>query len=292
MIEFKKYKLDNGLTVILHNDDSTPLVTVNVLYKVGAKNEDPNRTGFAHLFEHLMFGGSENVQDFDTPIQQAGGENNAFTNADLTNFYNVMPAENLETALWLESDRMKQLAFSQESLDVQKKVVVEEFKETSINQPYGELWHELSALAFKKHSYRWPTIGLVPEHIEEAELDDVKAFFNNYYKPNNAILVVAGKLDMNAIEDVIAKWFGPISSGDVDFLEIHSEPEQSEYRQKILERNVPSDAIYMGFRMPERLHQDFVVYDLLSDILGGGRSARFFQRLLKGTGKASMLENG
>ena len=283
MIDYTKYTLDNGLTVILHKDDSTPLATVNVLYKVGAKNEDPARTGFAHLFEHLMFGGSENIPDFDTPIQQAGGDNNAFTNADITNFYNIVPADNLETALWLESDRMLQLDFSQQSLDIQKKVVVEEFKETCTNKPYGDMWHELSGLAFTTHSYRWPTIGLVPEHISEAQLSDVKEFFNNYYKPSNAILVIAGKLDIPYTKEVISQWFGPIKGGPVDFRDIPTEPKQTAPRIKVLEQAVPSDAIYMGFHMPERLHPDFIAYDLLSDIMSGGRSSRFYQKLVKGS---------
>ncbi len=282
MIKYERYTLDNGLTVILHPDDSTPLVTVNVLYKVGSKNEEVQRTGFAHLFEHLMFGGSVNVPDFDTPIQQAGGDNNAFTNSDLTNFYNVMPAENIETALWLESDRMLQLDFNQKSLDVQKKVVVEEFKETSINQPYGDLWHELSALAFSKHPYRWPTIGLVPEHISEAELSEVKAFFDRYYKPSNAVLIIAGKYDDN-IKTQIDHWFGSIPGGAVSFSPVEMEPRQQAFRQKTVKRKVPADALYLAFHMPDRNHKDFIVYDLLSDILSGGRSARLYQNLLKGT---------
>lgn len=281
MIDYKRYTLNNGLTVVLHEDDSTPLVTVNILYKIGAKNEDPEQTGFAHLFEHLMFGGSENIPDYDTPIQMAGGDNNAFTNADITNFYNVMPAENLETALWLESDRMLQLDFSQESLDVQKKVVVEEFKETCINKPYGDMWHELSALAYESHSYRWPTIGLVPEHISEAKLSDVKNFFDNYYKPSNAVLVVAGNIDVPGTKALIEKWFGKIPSGEISFREIPEELTQESYRLKVLQRAVPSDAIYMGFHMPDRKHKDFIVYDLLSDILSGGRSSRLYQNLVK-----------
>ena len=283
MIEYKRYTLKNGLTVILHPDDSTPLVTVNVLYKVGSRNEEASRTGFAHLFEHLMFGGSVNVPDYDTPIQQAGGDNNAFTNSDLTNFYNVMPAENIETALWLESDRMLQLDFNQRSLDVQKKVVVEEFKETSINQPYGDLWHELSSLAFNKHPYRWPTIGLVPEHISEAELTEVRAFFERYYKPSNAVLIIAGKYNQDKIESSIEHWFGSIPGGEVDFRPIPMEPVQTSFRQKTVKRKVPADALYLAFHMPERNHKDFIVYDLLSDILSGGRSARLYQNLLKGT---------
>ncbi|MBT8231482.1 MAG: insulinase family protein [Saprospiraceae bacterium] len=281
MIHFTKYKLKNGLTVILHNDQSTPLVAVNVLYKVGSKNESPDKTGFAHLFEHLMFGGSQNVPDFDTPIQVAGGDNNAFTNSDLTNFYDIMPAENLETALWLESDRMKSLIFSQESLDIQKKVVIEEFKETSINKPYGDLWHELSALVYTQHPYRWPTIGLVPQHIEDANLDDVKLFFKNHYKPSNAILVVAGKIDEGNIKSKIEQWFGSIEGDSNLPPAIPEEPAQIEYRQKTIYRPVPSNAIYLAFRMSERLHSDFAVCDVISEVLCGGRSSRFYQNLIK-----------
>jgi len=283
MIAYERYTLANGLTVILHKDESTPLVTVNVLYKVGSKNEDESRTGFAHLFEHLMFGGSENVPDYDTPIQSAGGDNNAFTNSDLTNFYNVLPAENLETALWLESDRMMKLDFNQHSLDVQKKVVVEEFKETSINKPYGDLWHELSALAFQQHPYRWPTIGLIPEHIEEAQLDEVEKFFHNYYKPNNAVLIIAGNIDESSVKASIEKWFGPIPAGKILDKKINVEPPQLAFRSKVLHQTVPSDALYMAFHMPDRRHKDFIVYDLMSDILSGGRSSRLYVRLLKGT---------
>jgi len=283
MIEFKKYTLDNGLTVILHDDKSTPLVTVNILYKVGSRNEDINKTGFAHLFEHLMFGGSENVPDYDTPIQVAGGDNNAFTNKDLTNFYNIMPAENLETALWLESDRMKQLDFNQKSLDTQKKVVVEEFKETSINKPYGDLWHKMSELAFKEHPYQWPTIGLVPAHIEEANLDDVQSFFEKHYTPSNAILVVAGNIDFNQTETLVEKWFGSIEDKPNPPSTLPIEPEQKTFRQKIVHADVPADALYMSFHIPDRLHKDFGAYDILSDIFSGGKSARFYQNLLKGT---------
>ena len=283
MIEFTRYQLDNGLTVILHPDQSTPLVTVNVLYKVGSKNEQIDKTGFAHLFEHLMFGGSKNVPDYDTPIQIAGGDNNAFTNSDLTNFYNVMPAENLETALWLESDRMLQLDINQKSLSVQKKVVVEEFKETSINEPYGDLWHQLSDLAFTTHPYRWPTIGLVPAHIEDADLEDVTHFFNTYYKPNNAVLVIAGKYDEDKIKAQIEQWFGGIAKGEIGVKPIPVEPAQKHFRTRTLHRKVPSDALYLAFHMPDRKHKDFIAYDILSDILSGGRSARLYQNLLKGS---------
>lgn len=283
MIDFKRYILENGLTVILHPDKSTPLVTVNVLYKVGSKNEQPDKTGFAHLFEHLMFGGSKHIPDYDTPIQKAGGDNNAFTNSDLTNFYNVMPAENLETALWLESDRMLQLDINQKSLSIQKKVVVEEFKETSINEPYGDLWHQLSDLAFTTHPYRWPTIGLVPAHIEEAELAYVEHFYNTYYKPNNAVLIVAGQYDDDKIKDQIERWFGGIASGEIGVKPIPVEPPQEAFRTRTLHRKVPSDALYIAFHMPDRKHPDFMAYDILSDVLSGGRSARLYQNLLKGS---------
>ncbi len=283
MINYERYTLANGLTVVLHEDNSTPLVTVNVLYKVGSRNEDAEKTGFAHLFEHLMFGGSVNVKDYDTPIQQAGGDNNAFTNSDLTNFYNVLPADNLETALWLESDRMLQLDFNQKSLDVQKKVVVEEFKETSINKPYGDMWHELSALAYREHPYRWPTIGLVPEHIEDAELEDVERFFDGHYKPNNAVLIIVGKLDIPKTKALIEQWFGKIEAGEVAQKALPEEPVQKEFRTKTLERQVPSDALYLAFHMPDRKHKDFIVYDIMSDVLSGGRSSRLYEQLLKGS---------
>jgi zinc protease len=187
MIEFQRFVLDNGLRVILHEDNSTPLVAVNMLYDVGSRDENPSKTGFAHLFEHLMFAGSKNAKDFDTPIQQAGGENNAFTNTDMTNFYATVPAENLETLLWLESDRMLALNINKRSLNVQRKVVVEEFKETTIDEPYGDMWHHLSALTYKNHPYRWPVIGLEPDHIVQATLEDVQDFYQKFYVPNNAI---------------------------------------------------------------------------------------------------------
>jgi len=283
LIKYERYKLENGLTVILHRDQSTPLTVVNMLYKVGSKNEHIKKTGFAHLFEHLMFSGSENAEDFDMVIQNAGGENNAFTNNDLTNFYDIMPSENLETALWLESDRMQNLNINQESLDVQKKVVVEEFKETSLNKPYGDLWHHLSDLAYTTHSYKWPTIGLVPEHIEEANLTDVQNFFDNHYQPNNAVLVLTGKFEIENAKELIAKWFEDIQNNESQQHLIPQEPKQLSKRNKIVSGKVPSKALYMAFHMPDRLHPDFSGYDILSDILSGGRSARFYQKLLKGT---------
>ncbi len=283
MIDYQRHILPNGLTVILHQDNSTPLVAVNILYKVGAKNEQEDKTGFAHLFEHLMFGGSENVPDFDSIVQNAGGENNAFTNSDITNYYDIMPSENLETALWIESDRMRSLDINQNSLDIQKKVVVEEFKETSLNKPYGDLWHHLSDLAYKEHPYRWPTIGLIPEHIEEAELHDVQSFFDQHYAPNNAVIVLAGKFEYDAALQLIEKWFGDLKPSTKSKHFIKIEPNQKSFRQKTVKGAVPTSALYMAFHMPERLHPDFSTYDIISDIFSGGRSSRFHQNLLKGT---------
>ncbi len=281
MIEFSRFTLDNGLQVIVHEDKSTPMAAVNILYNVGARDESPDKTGFAHLFEHLMFGGSKNVPDFDDPIQMAGGECNAFTNNDITNFYDTVPVENLETVLWLESDRMMNLNFSEKHLEVQRKVVVEEFKETCLNQPYGDVWHHLSNLAYKVHPYRYPTIGKIPKHVEDATLDDVKRFFHKYYRPNNAILVLAGNITLEHAKDLVEKWFGDIPKGDVPQRQIPQEPEQHEFRQLINKANVPTDAIYMVFHTPGRIEKEYYAIDLLSDILGNGRSSRLYQRLMK-----------
>lgn len=281
MIEFVKFELENGLRVIIHEDTSTPMVAVNLVYDVGSKNEEPTKTGFAHLFEHLMFGGSINIPDFDEPIQTAGGENNAFTNSDLTNFYEILPAENVETALWLESDRMLQLKFSKKSLQTQKKVVIEEFKETCLNEPYGDMWHHLSRLAYKVHPYQWPTIGKEMSHISEADLDQVKAFFYNYYRPDNAILVLAGNISVEKAKDLAEKWFGEIPAGNYQKQAILHEPVQEEFRQIVLEQDVPHDAIYQAYHMAERLSDEYYACDLLSDVLSNGRSSRFYQRLYK-----------
>jgi zinc protease len=281
VIEFVKYTLENGLRVIIHEDTSTPMVAVNLVYDVGSKHEEPTKTGFAHLFEHLMFGGSINIPDFDEPIQTAGGENNAFTNADLTNFYEILPAENVETALWLESDRMLQLKFSKKSLQTQKKVVIEEFKETCLNEPYGDMWHHLSRLAYKVHPYQWPTIGKEMSHISEADLDQVKAFFYDYYRPDNAILVLAGNITVEKGKELAVKWFGEIPAGNYHKQAILHEPVQEEFRQIILEQDVPHDAIYQAYHMAERLSDEYYACDLLSDVLSNGRSSRFYQRLYK-----------
>ncbi len=281
MVEYQKQVLDNGLRVIVHTDKTTPMVAIDVLYDVGSRDEHPERTGFAHLFEHLMFGGSAHVPDFDEPIQKAGGENNAFTNADVTNFYDVLPAENIETALWLESDRMMALDFSQRSLDVQKRVVIEEFKETCLNPPYADMWHHLSALAFDKHPYRWPTIGLDPSHIESAQLAEVESFFHSHYGPNNAILVLAGNIDAEVGFELAEKWFGNIPPVAVPNRILAQEPPQLLYKSKVIEAAVPHAAIYRGYHMVERLHPDYYAYDLLTDVLANGRSSRFYISLYK-----------
>ncbi len=281
MIQFEKIVLNNGLRVIVHNDISTPMVAVNVLYDVGSRDEHHERTGFAHLFEHLMFGGSVHIPDFDAPIQLAGGENNAFTTMDITNFYDIIPAANIETALWLESDRMLGLAFGEKSLKVQKKVVVEEFKETCLNEPYGDLWHHISALAYKVHPYRWPTIGLIPDHIKNATLDEVKHFFYKNYCPQNAILVISGNIDVDQALRLCEKWFGDIPSGERPIRNLPVESPQYEYRFLEIKAPVPMVSLNLAFPMPGRLHQDFYVYDLLSDVLSNGQSSRLQKKLVK-----------
>jgi len=281
VIAFSRFVLENGLRVIYHEDKSTPMVALNILYNVGSKDESPDKTGFAHLFEHLMFGGSANVPDFDSPIQLAGGENNAFTNNDITNFYDLLPAENIETAFWLESDRMLGLNFDDKVLDVQRKVVVEEFKETCLNQPYGDAWHHISDLAYKVHPYQWPTIGKVPKHVEDATMEDVKSFFYNYYRPNNAILVICGNIAEDKARHLTQKWFGDIPSGRIPSRNLPLEPAQQKLQQRINRAKVPNDALYLAFHSPSRTHPDFYPTDLLSDILCNGSSSRLYRRLLK-----------
>jgi len=281
LIEFSRFELENGLKVVVHEDSSTPMIAVNILYNVGARDESPDKTGFAHLFEHLMFGGSANIPNFDEPIQLAGGENNAFTNNDITNFYNVLPAENIETAFWLESDRMLSLNINKESLEVQRKVVLEEFKETCLNQPYGDAWHHIADLAYKVHPYRWPTIGKIPKHIEDATLADVKDFFYKYYRPNNAILVVSGNTTTTEVKTLAEKWFGSIPKGVEVIKNIPKEPQQKQLEQRTKHAKVPIDALYLAFHIPGRLEVDYYGTDLLSDVLSNGASARLYRRLLK-----------
>jgi len=281
MIKFERFVLGNGLTVLVHPDPSTPMAVVNVLYDVGARDEVASKTGFAHLFEHLMFGGSINIPDYDDPLQVAGGENNAYTTNDLTNYYCQLPADNLETAFWLESDRMLSLAFSKKSLDVQRKVVCEEFKEHYINKPYGDVWHTMRELAFKEHPYKWMTIGKELSHVENATLEDVKQFFFKHYTPVNAILVVAGNVTVERVKELAEKWFGDIPSGEKYSRLLPEEPKQTEARRMTVHRNVPMDAIYKTWHMCARRDDDYYATDLLTDILGGGASSRLYQSLVK-----------
>lgn len=281
MVHFSKFKLDNGLRVIVHEDTTTPMAVVNVLYDVGARDEDPRQTGFAHLFEHLMFGGSVNIPEYDEPLQMAGGENNAYTTNDLTNYYIELPAENLETAFWLESDRMLSLAFSEKSLEVQRKVVTEEFKEHYINKPYGDVWHKMRELAYTAHPYRWMTIGKELKHIEDAKLDDVKSFFFRHYRPVNAILVVAGNVKEAQVKELAEKWFGDIPSGEPYVRHLPAEPVQDAAHFLEIKSKVPLDALYKAYHMPSRLDPKYYAADLVSDVLSGGGSSRLHQVLVK-----------
>ena len=281
MIEYDKFILGNGLTVLFHKDITTPMAVVNTLYDVGARDESEEQTGFAHLFEHLMFGGSVNIPEFDTPLQLAGGENNAFTSNDITNYYNVLPVNNIETALWLESDRMLSLAFTDKSLEVQRSVVIEEFKQRYLNQPYGDVWLELRPLVYKVHPYKWATIGKEIKHIEDATMDDVKAFFKKFYSPANAILCVAGNLELEDVKEMVQKWFGDIAKQPKPVRNLPKELKQTEFREKTIERKVPANAFYYAFRMVDRSHKDFFVHDTLSDALGRDESARLYISLKK-----------
>ena len=281
MIQFEKFTLENGLRVVFHKEELSPMAVVNTLYDVGARDEDENKTGFAHLFEHLMFGGSVNIPEFDTPLQQAGGENNAFTSNDITNYYDVVPLENIETALWLESDRMLSLAFTPKSLEIQRSVVIEEFKQRYLNQPYGDVWLQLRPLAYQVHPYKWATIGKDISHIEDATMEDVKGFFQKHYNPSNAILCIAGNFDLDGVKKMVHKWYGDIPPGEKYHRTLPQEPQQNEFREKTIEREVPTDAFYYAFKMCSRTHEDFYATDLISDILGRDKSARLYVKLKK-----------
>jgi len=281
VVNFERFSLSNGLRVIVHRDTSTPMAVVNVMYDVGAKDEDPNKTGFAHLFEHLMFGGSINIPVYDEPLQMAGGENNAYTTNDLTNYYIQLPAENLETAFWLESDRMLSLAFTDNSLEVQRKVVCEEFKEHYLNKPYGDVWLKLRDLAYEVHPYRWMTIGKELSHIENAQLQDVKNFFFKHYRPVNAILVVAGNVTVEQVKALAEKWFSPIESGEKYNRHLPAEPKQTVAKKLEVQAEVPLDALYKCWHIYSRMDHRYYVSDLITEILGGGGSSRLFQSLVK-----------
>ena len=281
MIHFEKFTLDNGLRIIVHVDVTTPMAVLNVMYDVGARDENPAQTGFAHLFEHLMFGGSINIPSYDEPLQMAGGENNAYTTNDLTNYYIQLPAENLETAFWLESDRMLSLAFDENSLEVQRKVVVEEFKEHYLNKPYGDVWHKMRALAYEVHPYRWMTIGKELSHVENAQLQDVKNFFFKHYTPANAVLCVAGNVTVEQVKALAQKWFGDIPSGEKYVRNLPQEPKQTAPRKLEVKAKVPLDALYKCWHIYSRLDMRYYTTDLITDLLSGGGSSRLYQSLVK-----------
>ncbi len=281
MIKYESKTLKNGLRVLVTEDPSTPLATLNIMYCVGARDENPEKTGFAHLFEHLMFGGSVNIPEYDSPLQLAGGDNNAFTNNDITNYYLTLPANNLETGFWLESDRMMSLAFSEKSLEVQRSVVIEEFKQRYLNQPYGDVWLLLRPLAYKVHPYQWATIGKVVEHIENATLEDVRDFFFRFYCPDNAIMTVAGGVKSEEVFALAEKWFGDIDRKTPARMPLPSEPVQREYRELTVHRDIPYDSVYRAYHMCSRLDKQFYAVDLLTDILSRGKSSRLYNSLIK-----------
>lgn len=281
MVKFNRFTLDNGLRVLVHEDNTTPMAVVNILYDVGSRDEDPDRTGFAHLFEHLMFGGSVNIPSYDEPLQRVGGENNAFTSNDITNYYITLPSANLETAFWLESDRMLSLAFSKKSLEVQRNVVIEEFKQRYLNQPYGDVWLRLRPMVYKKHSYRWDTIGKNIEHIAEAKLEEVKAFFKKHYTPQNAIMVVGGDVKTEHVKQMAEKWFGQIPAGEKYVRDLVQEPVQHEERRDTVTAKVPLNDVYIAFQMESRFNEAYYPTELISDILSRGNSSRLYRRLVK-----------
>jgi zinc protease len=281
MISFHRFQLDNGLKVLVHHDSTTPMVAMNILYNVGARDENPEKTGFAHLFEHLMFGGSANIPRYDEPLERVGGENNAFTSNDVTSYYITIPKTNLETAFWLESDRMLNLAFSKKSLEVQRNVVMEEFRQTHLNQPFGDAWLLLRPLAYKVHPYRWSTIGADINHIAQATMEDVKDFYHRFYNPCNAILTVAGPVEVDEIRELCERWFAEIPAGLPNNRQLPLEPVQTEARKLHVEREVPCNAIYKTWHIPQRLSPRYYTADLISDVLSAGESSRLYVELVK-----------
>ena len=281
MINYKKFILENGLRVLVHEDKSTPLVAINILYDVGSRDEDQTMTGLAHLFEHLMFGGSLNIPDYDTPLQLVGGENNAFTSNDITNYYLTVPSENIETGFWLESDRMLQLDFSQKNLETQRNVVIEEFNQRYFNQPYGDATLKMRPLAYKVHPYRWPTIGMDMAHIKSIDLEQVKSFFFSHYAPNNAILALTGNIEYDRAFKLTRKWFGPIEKRAIRSRNLPVEPQQTEARIITVERDVPSTALYKVWHVGPRNGKDFYTLDLITDLLAGGESGRLYTKLVR-----------
>lgn len=281
MINFSRFRLDNGLRVIVHEDRSTPLAAMNILYNVGSKDEDPSLTGMAHLFEHLMYCGTENIPEYDLPLQLAGGENNAFTNNDITNYYLTLPSGNIETAFWLESDRMLEPGFTQKKLDIQRNVVIEEFKQRFLNQPYGDVMLMLRPQTYTTHPYRWPTIGMDITHLEKVDLDHVKIFFSHHYTPGNAILTLSGNIEPDRAYDLAVKWFGSVPKRKTANRNLPQEPAQIQGKKLTVERNVPSDALYKAWHIGPRISKEYPALDLLTDLLAGGESGRLYNRLVR-----------
>ncbi len=288
-IPYHTFRLDNGLKVIVHEDHSVATAVLDILYHVGARNEVPEKTGFAHLFEHLMFGGSRNIPNYDTPLQMVGGENNAFTTNDITNYYLTVPANQIETGFWLESDRMLALDFSQKNLDVQKSVVIEEFKQRYLNKPYGDAHLILRGLHYHTHPYRWPTIGQEIAHIESATLEDVEAFFYGYYAPNNATMVVAGNVTVDQVRDLAEKWFGEIPRRALLHKPLPAEPLQQEARQTTVYRDVPFPAVYKMYHIPARADEGYYAADMVTDILSSGKAGHLYQHMVKDRQVASSV---
>jgi len=281
MIEFSEFELENGLRVIHHQDITTPLVHVNILYNVGSRDENPEHTGLAHLFEHLMFSGSVNIPEFDSAVQHAGGTNNAFTNTDITNYYITLPAQNIETALWLESDRMISLDFSEKNLTVQKGVVIEEFKQRYLNQPYGDMWLQLRPLIYEKYPYSWATIGKEIEHVQKTEIDHIKSFFSRFYNPSNAILCIAGNIGLDETKNLVKKWFSDIPAGKQNINSYAEETNTSVEKRKTIHADVPQDMLVMAFKVKSRKDPSYYALDILSDLLGKSDSSRLYDELVR-----------
>lgn len=281
MINYQKFVLDNGLQVLVHEDHGTKIAVLNILYKVGSRNEIKGKTGLAHYFEHLMFGSSKNVPVFDTALEKVGGSCNAFTNTDITNFYITLPAANIETAFWLESDRMLQLNLSEKTIETQRKVVIEEFKQRYLNQPYGDVHHHIRKLAFDSHPYQWPTIGANLDDIVNYRREDVEEFYFTHYRPDNAVMVVAGDVTIEQVKQLSEKWFGDIPSGQIPKKTINQELPQTRKKTAVLKADVPTDALYKVYHMPAKLQGGYLESDLITDIIGFGRSSILEQQLVK-----------
>ncbi len=290
MIEFQRYTLPNGLRVIHNYDPSTVMVAVDVLYNTGARDEARSLTGIAHLFEHLMFGGSVNVPEFDIVLENAGGESNAWTSSDFTNFYEVLPAQNVETALYLESDRMLGLGFRPESLEVQRNVVIEEFKQQCLNRPYGNLMHGLrSRLYSPEHPYSWPVIGLEPEHIARVTGDDIRQWFYSHYAPNNAVLAISGNLPYERGRELVEKWFGDIPARDIPTRALAAPGYPAEHLLHIMHGPVPHPSVVIAIPMSGYGTHEYRVADCITDLLSAGNSSRIYRRLIV-DGDGSLIE--